>query len=108
VKYGAFSTDGGSLHVEWQKHDDRLSFGWRETVSALPERVARRGFGTTVLENMVGRALGAEVGHTIHADGIEWRFDIPFDAIDPRAAPHGRPEEDPPPAADPPAADTEN
>ena len=47
----------------------------------------RVGFGTTVLQSMVGRSLGAEVERHCHDDGIEWRFLIPLDAIDPAAAP---------------------
>ena len=47
----------------------------------------RRGFGTTVLESMVGRSLGAEVKRTVHPDGLEWVFSIPTAAIDPSKGP---------------------
>jgi two-component sensor histidine kinase len=90
VKYGAFATESGTLHVAWSRSTDRVRFLWRETVPSLPKRAERRGFGTTVLENMVGRSLGAEVKNTVHADGIEWSFDIPADALDPARDPHGR------------------
>lgn len=70
----------------------------------------RRGFGTTVLENMVGRALGAEVRRTLHDDGIEWSFSVPVEALDPARDPHGetdleRPAPLTPPAAPPPPAE---
>jgi two-component sensor histidine kinase len=94
VKYGAFSTETGTLHVAWSRGSDRVHFLWRETVAFLPKRTARRGFGTTVLENMVGRSLGAEVRSIVHADGIEWSFDIPTEALDPAKDPHGRTEVD--------------
>lgn len=101
VKYGAFAGEHGHLGVEWQREDGVLALSWRETAGPLPEREYRRGFGTTVLENMVGRALGAEVERHVHATGIEWRFRIPVSAIDPKAAPHGiEPEESAPAAAD--------
>jgi two-component sensor histidine kinase len=92
VKYGAFSADGGTLSVTWTRIADRVQFLWRERVPALKPRPARRGFGTTVLENMVGRALGAEVSHIIHLDGIEWNFSIPTEALDPARDPHGETE----------------
>jgi two-component sensor histidine kinase len=88
VKYGAFSTDTGTLTVTWTRTPDRVQFLWREQVPELRPRAARRGFGTTVLENMVGRALGADVSHLIHVDGIEWTFSIPFEALDPARDPH--------------------
>jgi two-component sensor histidine kinase len=47
----------------------------------------RRGFGTTVLESMVGRSLGANVERVVHPDGLEWRFDVPITAIDPSKGP---------------------
>jgi len=56
------------------------------TVTAPP----RRGFGTTVLENMVGRSLNGEVQREVHAHGIEWRFSIPLVSLDPSYAVAGR------------------
>src|SRR5690606_8768501 len=78
VKYGAFGSDHGSLAVEWSRDDTVLALRWREIAGQLPRQDSRRGFGTTVLENMVGRSLGAEVHRDVHADGIEWRFRIPL------------------------------
>jgi len=106
VKYGAFASDAGSLRVTWTRKPDRVQFLWRELVPSLPPRTERKGFGTTVLENMVGRALGADVTRTLHEDGIEWSFSIPSEALDPARDPHGETElEKPGPAAsEPPAA----
>ncbi|WP_332701043.1 sensor histidine kinase [Devosia sp.] len=87
VKYGAFAGDSGTLSVLWRIVDDRLDFVWRETVPQRLPATERSGFGTTVLKSMVGRALGAEVERVCHDDGIEWRFSIPLQAIDPAYAP---------------------
>jgi hypothetical protein len=83
-----------------------VQFLWRELVPSLPARAERRGFGTTVLENMVGRALGADVSRTLHADGIEWSFSIPNEALDPARDPHGETELEKPGSSgsEPPAA----
>ncbi len=101
VKYGAFATDAGTLRVTWTRTPDRVQFLWRELVPSLPPRTERKGFGTTVLENMVGRALGADVSRTLHEDGIEWSFSIPAEALDPARDPHGETELEPPTAAAP-------
>jgi two-component sensor histidine kinase len=83
------------LRVSWTLSGGRLSLVWREQVKSLPPREERRGFGTTVLENMVGASLGAEVQRTLHDDGIEWAFSIPFASIDPDLSPDTRNDEAP-------------
>lgn len=86
VKYGAFSGDAGTLSVRWRIVDERLDLVWRETVPTALVVSERVGFGTTVLQSMVGRSLGATVERHCHDDGMEWRFIIPLDAIDPARA----------------------
>ena len=54
----------------------------------------------------VGRALGAEVTRTLHDDGIEWRFAIPNEALDPARDPHGETELEKPGSAGAPAPAT--
>jgi two-component sensor histidine kinase len=83
AKYGAFRGDGGKLVVAWTRNGIRLELSWRERVKSLPPVNDRKGFGTSVLESMVTAALGAKVTRTLHADGIEWRFDIPLARIEP-------------------------
>lgn len=87
VKYGAFGEGGGSLTVGWTVSDTHLGFFWRETVPQVLVSNERVGFGTTVLKSMVGHSLGAEVERLCHANGMEWRFSIPLDSIDPDWAP---------------------
>ena len=87
VKYGAFQKDGGSLSVTWSRDGEVLNLIWRETARNFTPPGERRGFGTTVLENMVGRSLGAEVQRIVNPDGLEWRFAIPVTAIDPSKGP---------------------
>jgi two-component sensor histidine kinase len=87
AKFGAFSTDKGMLSVTWSVVGDNLKLVWREHVMSLQERPERRGFGTTVIETMVGRSLGATVNRTLHPDGIEWEFVIPAEQLDLHAEP---------------------
>jgi two-component sensor histidine kinase len=83
VKHGAFATETGTLEVVWSIAGDTLTLTWRERLAALPaKRSRRRGFGTTVLEHMVGRSLGATVAQTLHEDGIEWRFEVALASLE--------------------------
>jgi two-component sensor histidine kinase len=83
AKYGAFAAGVGELELNWRIEGELLVLVWREHVPVPPEQSDRRGFGTTVLENMVGASLGAEVERLWHDDGIEWRFRIPMGSLDP-------------------------
>ncbi len=87
VKYGAFSEDGGALSVTWTLVEDMVVLVWRETVTQPIAVSERTGFGTTVLKSIVGRSLRAEVERIQHENGIEWRFSIPLEAIDPQRKP---------------------
>lgn len=97
VKYGAFASEAGTVALDWQRTEQHLQMVWREHAPLLAQRPDRRGFGTTVLENMVGRALGADVTRTLHPDGMEWRFAIPLESVDPAHDPAPEPEDAAPP-----------
>jgi two-component sensor histidine kinase len=60
-----------------------MHFTWRETGYVPTMENQRRGFGTTVLESMVGRSLGADVKRELLADGLQWSFSIPITSLDP-------------------------
>ena len=87
VKYGAFLRASGTLSVTWSRSGEALHLLWRETVTPFTPPTERRGFGTTVLESMVGRSLGAKVERIVRDDGLDWVFDIPAAAIDPAKGP---------------------
>lgn len=87
VKYGALKRESGRLSVTWTRGPETLDLRWRETVTPFDPPSERRGFGTTVLESMVGRSLGAKVERTVHPDGLEWTFEIPVSAVDPSKGP---------------------
>ncbi|WPZ15053.1 sensor histidine kinase [Nitratireductor rhodophyticola] len=83
-KYGAFSTSTGRLEISWKVKDDILTLTWREHVSKGRRRnVRRRGFGTEIIERMVGGTLDAEISRVFHRDGLECVFRIPVDRLVP-------------------------
>jgi len=91
AKYGAFAWPEGRLAVSWKRVGDRLEFLWRETVPRVRRRGDTRGFGTEVIERMLGGALEAQIARTLHADGLECRFSMPLARLEPEAA-HPKPE----------------
>lgn len=86
AKYGAFAWPEGRLGVSWKRVGDRLEFLWRETVPRVRRRGETRGFGTEVIERMMGGALEAEIVRELHNDGLECRFSMPLSRLEPDVA----------------------
>lgn len=83
-KYGAFSQPSGKVTLNWRIRGAQLFMTWRETEVDLEPAAGengRKGFGSIVLERMLGMALGAELERFMHDDGIEWRFVVPLDRL---------------------------
>jgi two-component sensor histidine kinase len=98
TRYGAFAEVEGRLKLTWKTTDAALAMRWREHLGRPLVVGERSGFGTTVLRTMVGGALGARVDRVVHADGVEWLFDVPLSALDPSFAAE-RPDEPQPQAS---------
>lgn len=81
VKYGAFASPEGRLKIDWRKADGQLEFHWRETVPRIRRRGDSRGFGTEVIERMLGGALEADIERILHGDGMEYSFSIPLSRL---------------------------
>ena len=87
AKYGAFATRAGRLSVTWSIEDDMLVLVWRERGARLRRRPVKSGFGTEIVERMLGGTLDAEIERTFHRDGLECIFRIPKERIVPES-PH--------------------
>lgn len=83
VKYGALAAASGQLRITWSRDSENVVLVWRESGFAPQLDTTRRGFGTTVLESMVGRSLGADVKRAAFDDGLEWRLAMPLATLDP-------------------------
>ncbi|MGH6807730.1 MAG: sensor histidine kinase [Ensifer adhaerens] len=84
TKYGALANTTGVVKLSWSLSDEGIAIRWREEGADIAAATApsRKGFGTLVLERMLGMALKAELERIMHPDGIEWRINIPRDAKD--------------------------
>ncbi|ASY58912.1 sensor histidine kinase [Sinorhizobium sp. CCBAU 05631] len=79
IKHGALANATGAVKLEWSVSPGTITIRWRESGADLaePGQAPRRGFGSVVIERMLGIALRAELDRKMHADGIEWHIRIP-------------------------------
>lgn len=81
TKYGALANETGIVTLTWRVENDRLHLVWRESRADIDKAGladSRKGFGSIVLERMLGMALDAQLERIVHDDGIEWRVAIPL------------------------------
>jgi PAS domain S-box-containing protein len=84
VKYGALRQDTGKLDVEW-KHVSKSEGHWIElewvesgVKLALPDRPARKGYGSQLIERALPYQLNAETELKIGEGGVFCRIAVPL------------------------------
>jgi len=61
VKFGALSVDTGRVHLHWKSlSDGGFELEWTESGGPTVSPPARRGFGSTLLDQVTGRELNGE------------------------------------------------
>ena len=82
VKYGALSQPEGRLGIAWRLGDGgrRVEIEWHESgvVMPAPDAVARRGYGTELIEQALPYQLGAETSLRRLADGVWCAIALPI------------------------------
>ena len=81
TKYGALANETGIVSLTWVTSGDNLNLVWRESRATIDRQAiaeSRKGFGSVVLERMLGMALDARLDLLVHDDGVEWRVTIPL------------------------------
>lgn len=77
AKYGALKGDG-SVFVKWSRDAvGDLVIEWTESGGPAVALPARKGFGTTIIENSVPYDLGGRAEMHFYADGLQAKFVIP-------------------------------
>jgi PAS domain S-box-containing protein len=81
VKYGAFSSDAGSILLAWTVEPtpkgDRLILRWQEKDGPPVTRPTRRGFGSRVIERGLPHELHGTVNLDYPVDGVVCTINIP-------------------------------
>ena len=77
AKYGALSSEAGSLKVRWTFTDNALSLDWRETGG--PPAVAPQGlgFGLTIVRSSIEEQFRGGVAYDWSPHGLHCRLSIP-------------------------------
>lgn len=71
VKYGSLSTETGRVEIVWRRSPDGgFSLEWLETGGPLTSEPTTRGFGATLVEDVVGRELGGEAKIDYRRSGV--------------------------------------
>ncbi|PWB93896.1 HWE histidine kinase domain-containing protein [Methylosinus sporium] len=85
AKYGALSTPGGRVRVEWrrrrEKGEKRLTLTWKESGGPPTAPPKRSGFGRMLIERTMAIDLGGEAELRFPATGVECRIRIPVSQI---------------------------
>jgi PAS domain S-box-containing protein len=78
AKYGSLSAADGCVEIAWSRTADRrLSLRWIEAGGPTVTPPTRRGFGTNVLENIIGQLRG-EVRFDWRHEGLSCEITLPL------------------------------
>jgi PAS domain S-box-containing protein len=81
AKYGAWSTPGGRVTVNWSvsEHPERkLHLAWAEHGGPAVAAPVRKGFGHVVFEQMVAQAADGNVTIDYSPTGLRWSLSLPI------------------------------
>ena len=83
LKYGALSTDKGSVDIGWSHRPDGtgLQLWWHESGGPAVVRPAHSGFGMTLIRDVPQHNLGAEVSLHFHPGGVCWELTCDASAL---------------------------
>ncbi len=78
AKYGSLSAAGGHVEISWSlTADGRLSLRWIESGGPAATPPTHRGFGTRIMENMIGQLRG-EVRFDWRDQGLTCEITLPL------------------------------
>jgi two-component sensor histidine kinase len=78
AKYGSLSAADGHVEIAWSRTaDERLSLRWIESGGPTVTPPARRGFGTRIMENIIGQLRG-EVRFDWRDQGLACEIVLPL------------------------------
>jgi two-component sensor histidine kinase len=80
AKYGALSTEGGAVRVDWQvdSEDHKLAINWIETGGPPVTEPRRSGFGRLLLERALAADVRGEVSLNFSPAGLTCRIAVPL------------------------------
>ncbi|MCL4764617.1 MAG: hypothetical protein KJZ80_00105 [Hyphomicrobiaceae bacterium] len=88
-KHGALSVPAGRIVVAWDRYagsdgEARLRMSWQEENGPPVVRPARRGFGSTIVEQVVAASLSGRARLDWDPGGVVWVLDVPASSVEAR------------------------
>lgn len=82
LKYGALSSDAGSVSFRWKYlvEEGIIRMEWRERDGPQVAQPAHKGFGSLLLERTLARDLGGRVDHSFDRRGVTCVIEMPISA----------------------------
>jgi PAS domain S-box-containing protein len=77
AKYGALSTETGTLAVTWRAEGDALVLDWTETGGPPTAEPARLGFGLTIVRSSIEAQFRGGVSYEWRREGLRCTLSIP-------------------------------
>jgi PAS domain S-box-containing protein len=78
VKYGSLSAADGRVEITWSLTAERLRLRWVESVGPSVPPPTHRGFGTSIMENMIAGKLRGEVRFDWSDQGLVCEIVLPL------------------------------
>lgn len=80
AKYGALSTDNGTVGISWEIEDTKLIVRWHEQGGSSVTPPVKKGFGSTLIERTMA-ADGGQLHYDWSPQGVNVRIEIPADRL---------------------------
>jgi PAS domain S-box-containing protein len=81
LKFGALSVPAGRVHINWEFQDvggkREFKLTWQELGGPPAIRPKRKGFGSTIIENMIARSVLGTATMTYAPTGVIWELTAP-------------------------------
>jgi PAS domain S-box-containing protein len=81
AKYGALSTDGGRLRLNWRFGPEALELDWAETGGPTVAPPTSQGFGLTIVRSSIEAQFRGGVHYDWRPEGLYCRLSIPHTQI---------------------------
>ena len=85
TKYGALSSDAGTVRVEWSvtggAADSSFQLNWKEQGGPPVTPPERRGFGSRLVSDAIGPGLQGRAVLAFETDGVRWTLETPLAAL---------------------------
>lgn len=83
AKYGALSTDGGAVALDWSisPKGDSFTMRWAESGGPPVSAPARKGFGSRLISEMTQLSIGGKVKLDYAPQGVVWELSAPLDKL---------------------------